>query len=319
MSEPNVPETANVATAPAESTPAQKVEELSQAVSQAVPPESATGTKENAAVETSTNAGTQTPVKGSEPVEPPKVVEELRHVRKRAQEAERKAAYLEGQLEEARKATTTPAPLVVQSQKQEEIKVPNLNDYPDYDKYNEAVIEYKIDVREKNREVAEQQKKEQEKQEQERKKQSEVDHNFYTKVNKVLEKYPDYHEAIQAVPFDLHVSVLSAIKESEVGPEVAYYLAKNPSDAERISNLSKANPLAAVKEIGKIEAKLTLVQSPVIKTTKQVTQAPEPIKPLGGTANPTTKSLDELSIDEYMKKRNEETFVKVGSRLQPKR
>ncbi len=268
----------------------------------------------------SSEAPVQTTVSGSGPELVPKVVEELKHVRKRAQEAERRAAYLEGQLEETRKVqSTTPSVKPAQPDPSFVLKQPDISDYPDYDKYNEAVIDYKFAVREEQRKQEEQVRKQQEEQERQKNRQLEIDRSFYAKVSKVVEKLPDYNEVMQSANIDMPNSVLEAIKESELGPEIAYHLGKNPGEAERISQLSKSSPLAAVREIGKIEAKLSIAPPPTQKQTKQVTLAPEPIKPVGGTGSTAKKSLEEIPIEEYMRIRDSETFVKIGNRVRPKR
>lgn len=67
-----------------------------------------------------------------------------------------------------------------------------------------------------------------------------------------------------------------AIKESEVGPEVAYHLAKNPDEARRIAALS---PSAQIRAIGRLEAQVSQPAKPAVKT---VTNAPEPAPVLRG-------------------------------------
>jgi hypothetical protein len=246
--------------------------------------------------------------KGSEPEEPLKVVEELKRVRKRAQQAEQEAAVAKAQLEEARRTQpaqpTTPQPKPATATD----KAPDINDYPDYADYIKASVMYDLRQEDKVKKQAEEQEKV-------KNRQAEVDRKFYTRVNKVVEKLSDYQDVIRTANLSLQTPVLEAIKESEVGPEIAYYLAKNPSVVEKIAEMVSIS--SAVREIGKIEAKLSETPAPTPKQTKQVTQAPEPIKPTGGNAAPTKKSYEEMSPEEFMKQRNAETFRKVGNRLVP--
>jgi hypothetical protein len=245
--------------------------------------------------------------KGSEPVEDvpaeePKVVEELKRTRRRAQLAEEREilskereAFLRGQLEEAKKTSTpdkiTPAAI--------EDKPPVLTDFSDIEQYEEAKFQYRWNLAEKQKANQEEQQRKQ-KADQERKDiQDRIDREFYSRVNKVIDKIPDYQEVVRSSTMNLPNDALLAIKESDIGPEVAYYLAKNPSEAEKLSKMSVSS---AVREIGKIEAKLSMVEPPK-KQTKQVTQAPEPIKPTGGTHSVVNKSYDEMSMEEFIKQR----------------
>jgi hypothetical protein len=246
--------------------------------------------------------------KGSEPEETLKVVEELKRVRKRAQQAEQEAAVAKAQLEEARRTQqaapqpTQPKPVPATD------KAPDINDYPDYADYIKASVMYDLRQEEKV-------KKQTEEQEKNKTRQADIDRKFYARVNKVADKLPDYQEVIRSADLSLQTPVLEAIKESDIGPEIAYFLAKNPSEAERIAAMGSMS--SAVREIGKIEAKLSETPPPTQKPTKQVTLAPEPIKPTGGNTAPTKKDYGEMSVEEYMKQRTSETFKKVGNRLQP--
>jgi len=80
------------------------------------------------------------------------------------------------------------------------------------------------------------------------------------------------------------------IQNSDVGPDIAYYLGANAKEAERISQLS---PFLQAKEIGRIEAKLG--SEPPAKRT---TSAPAPITPVTSRAlgNPSYDTTDPRSI-----------------------
>jgi hypothetical protein len=82
---------------------------------------------------------------------------------------------------------------------------------------------------------------------------------------------PDFDEVL-ADADDLIVSnaVIAEIVESEHGPELQYYLAKNPDEAKRLSGLA---PLALAREVGKIESRFTTSEE---KPASKVTGAPPP-------------------------------------------
>ena len=112
------------------------------------------------------------------------------------------------------------------------------------------------------------------------------------KVNSGRGKFADFDQVINdgLAPFltkTLHI----ALVDSEIGDEVSYYLGKNPREAERIANLQ---PYAAVREIGKLEAKLSA------KPTTPTTQAPEPISPVGNRSR-SSKGPADMTDAEYAK------------------
>lgn len=114
------------------------------------------------------------------------------------------------------------------------------------------------------------------------------------KVTRADEKYDDFNEVVGEL--NPNVPVVAAIFEAENGEDIAYYLGKNPKEAQRIAQL---HPRAQIREIGKIEAKL--LAEPV--KPKKPSTAPEPIKPVGGSASPSTKKMTELTQDEFEKRR----------------
>lgn len=98
-----------------------------------------------------------------------------------------------------------------------------------------------------------------------------IETSFRDKEDDAREKYADY----EAVAYTAPISDLMAdvIKASDIGPDLAYHLGKNPDEAERIASLS---PLLQAKELGKLELKL----ADMPKEGKQTTKAPAPISPV---------------------------------------
>ncbi len=80
----------------------------------------------------------------------------------------------------------------------------------------------------------------------------------------------------------MYKDVQEAISESEFGPEIFNELISNPKEFDR---LSKMSPASAVREIGKIEARLEkTTPNPEPSEVKQPSKAPTPIKPIVGKA-----------------------------------
>lgn len=106
------------------------------------------------------------------------------------------------------------------------------------------------------------------------------------------EKAPDFDEVISEVD-DIQVSpaVRDIILNSEHGPELAYQLAKNRKEYERICSLP---PLTAAKEMGKLEDRLATKTS--APETKKITNAPKPLSPVGtGGKGAVRKSIEDIA------------------------
>jgi hypothetical protein len=106
---------------------------------------------------------------------------------------------------------------------------------------------------------------------------------------KARDKYDDFEEVAYNRTLKITAVMAETIQNSDVGPDVAYYLGANAKEAERISQLA---PFLQAKEIGRIEAKLAF--DPPVKRT---TSAPPPITPVTSRAsgNPTYDTTDPRS------------------------
>ena len=224
---------------------------------------------------------------GSEPEKPlgEKGTAELIRLRKRAQEAERELAYQKG-LNEGRQPAQAPIP-------PKHITEPKIDDFDNYDDFVVAKASYKI---------------RQEQQEENAKVQVEqYEKAWNERLAKAQEKTPEVLDAIRDVGRKISREMAIVIKDSDVGPEIALYLHKNPNE---IARLSRIHPVSMSREIGKIEAKLQ--SAPMETKPNKITQAPEPIKPVGGRTQAVTTDQEKIPIEDFMSRRNSETFVKDG-------
>jgi len=83
-------------------------------------------------------------------------------------------------------------------------------------------------------------------------------------------------------------------------------LAKDKAEFDRINSL---NPIAAAKEFGKIESKISANSSEEKKPEpKKITKAPQPIVPVGSKGGSASKSIDDPNISqkEYERLRREQ-------------
>jgi hypothetical protein len=171
---------------------------------------------------------------------------------------------------------------------------PRADKFETHEEYVEALTDWKLEHRERERETKS--REAQVKLEYEKTAQS-----FQAKIAEFKESNDDFDDVVSDVDdIPLPMTVQDAIRTSDVGPALMYELAKNRDDLERIVRLS---PIAAAREIGKIEARIS--KEPETRSEKKSTKAPPPISPVGskGTAK-VMKSPEDMSIEEYKQWRN---------------
>jgi hypothetical protein len=113
-------------------------------------------------------------------------------------------------------------------------------------------------------------------------------------------KTPDYKDKAYYAPIsDVMADI---IKDSDKGPEIAYYLGNNPDESRGIAQMSERQAAVA---IGRIEAKLEKPSAPE-PTPKPVSKAPPPPPKIEATdstprVSTTSPDSDKLSDDEWVK------------------
>lgn len=120
---------------------------------------------------------------------------------------------------------------------------------------------------------------------------------FEDQAKEARKTYPDFEQAlaVAADPKFVSMGLSVMILESEQAADLAYHIGKNPALAVSLSQLP---PIAAARELGRIEASISLPQP------KTQTGAPEPITPTRGTGS-ARRSADAMSYDEYAKARRD--------------
>ncbi len=104
--------------------------------------------------------------------------------------------------------------------------------------------------------------------------------DYQAKAAEFAKSAPDFHEVTDTYDGPWNNTIAQALIESDMGPQVAYYLAKNPEEADKLDGMNYGQ---VARYFGRIEAKL---ESPAPKEVR-TTQAPPPIKPVGGSAKGT--------------------------------
>jgi len=234
--------------------------------------------------ETKADAGEQKPPRTYTQEEMDKIAAKIKK-NERYRTKKEVEAYYQGRESVAPVAPKAPEAPVVE-------KTPVRDDYPDYESFVEAKAAHagKVAAREE-RVNAERQAK------------AEAEHKTRTEKiqtfqSKVAEKYPDLNERLEPIA---HVvmpdGVAEALAESAVGPDILNHFAENTKDFERLASLS---PSAALREIGKLEARFesatpaapataaaptaSTQAAPVATPVRKPSSAPAPVKPVGGTA-----------------------------------
>lgn len=142
------------------------------------------------------------------------------------------------------------------------------------DSYFEALSDYKVEQRLREREVQQQQRA--------------LVENYNTRAQEFAKERPDFFDIIDDAT-DLVIAPETAyiIQKSDQGPRIALYLAENPDEADRLNRLDATS---RVYELGRLETKLT---KPTSKQTevKKVSSAPQPIQPVKGNSPAPSKNL----------------------------
>ena len=154
---------------------------------------------------------------------------------------------------------------------------PQPSQFSDAFEYAKALAEFSTEraLAERDRQVA---------QAREQEAQQKIIQSWAQKVQEAKAELPDFDDLVASSDVVVNNAVRDAILESDVGPKILYHLAENNDLAKKIASLS---PNAALREIGRLEAKFEV--KPETKQTAPVvrSKAPAPIQPIrGGQGQP---------------------------------
>lgn len=172
---------------------------------------------------------------------------------------------------------------------------PNKDDFEKHEEYVEALAGWKAEQMFKEKEVK--QKAAQMQSEAQQK------HNQHmTRVQEFVKNHEDWDEVMEdANDIPLSNEVLKALSESDDSAALMYELAKNKEELKRISALPT---YAAIREIGKFEAKFITTDSSA-QEPKKVTKAPPPVKTVSSKGVAAAKNPDDMGFQEYKKWREQ--------------
>jgi len=158
---------------------------------------------------------------------------------------------------------------------------PKLEQFEKVEDYVEAVADWKL-------QTAQQEQSRQYEAQRIKQVQNEVQAKAQS-VFELAEQDPEFdNEVFESLPVSDPMAY--AIMDSDIAPKLMVYLQKNPDEVDRIAKLSPARQAA---EIGKMEAKLSVVEK--VKTSN----APAPIKPVGSRGGAPSGNPAEMTQAQY--------------------
>lgn len=135
---------------------------------------------------------------------------------------------------------------------------------------------------------------------------------YYDREEEAMEKYDDYKQVVYNPNIPISQVMAETIRESNIGPDLAYYLGSNPQEAHRIAQLS---PYLQAKEIGKLELKFET--NPPAKKTSSAPAPINPVTPAGNTGGryDTTdpRSVKTMTTSEWIEAENQRMIKKMQS------
>lgn len=185
----------------------------------------------------------------------------------------------------------------------QQIVAPKYEDFSDQDQYESARDEYLIqrtkqealnEFEQRQAEQASRAQQEQIQQEHVKKRQK-----FADNVKAESSQYEDLERVVYSAPIS-NGPVADYILMSDKGVGIAYHLGTHLDELDRINQL---DPISATRELALLEARLQKPQP------KKLTNAQEPIKPLGNSER-VDKDPDSMSANEWLAWRNKTKKVR---------
>ncbi len=225
-------------------------------------------------------------------------------------DAEKKVKDLETELESLRKGK--PAKQDSDTSRAEDSDEPKPEDFPNVAAYAKAQIKWEREQERKQQTEAAAKKFEAEDTERRSKSQA----AWKQRLDAVMEETPEYEDLVSKAFADspkVAMTVLDAIEESELGPQMLLHLAKHPAERATFLDLKAEGQ---IKYLGKLEAKLEAklkrdpepepepkkeTPKPEAKAeppTKNVSKAPPPADTSVGSAE-VEKDPSKMSFQEY--------------------
>lgn len=166
---------------------------------------------------------------------------------------------------------------------------PQRDQFANWDDYQEALTDWKVDRRLEARET---ERRQQVPRQEAAAQASEANARVVERLMEAgqeIEDFDDVMATITSRSFPMTATMRDFLGESECPAHVAQYLAENHKEARKIYGMNSA---AAVRALGKIEAQVAPKKAPASST------APPPVPTVGGRSV-TGKDYSKMSVDEY--------------------
>lgn len=212
----------------------------------------------------------------------PKLERRFSEITKQREEA-RKEAQAERERRQALEQRLAELEAKAQPQRVEQMdEEPQPSQFADAFEYAKALAEYTADKR-----IADMKRQEAEAKIAEQRQQ--VINTWAQRVQEAKAQMPDFDDMVASSDVVVSDAIRDAILESDVGPQLLYHLAENSETAKKIAAMSER---AALKELGKIEARLeTKTQEPEQKPIAK-SKAPAPVRPIKAATGVADVKLD---------------------------
>jgi hypothetical protein len=220
--------------------------------------------------------------KPEEPAVPKGVQKRIDRAVRQKYEAEARTKMLEERLSHLESQQRAPAAAPLQTDPKE----PRIEQYDNFDAYVAAKAAYIAEDRINKTLNEREQRQAAERQTAEAVTSAE---QFRKRAEKMTAELPDFEEVVSNSEAPMSPPMRHVIERSDVGPQLAYHFANNPSEAEDIARMQ---PLDAARAIGRLEERLSK------PAEKKPTSAPAPLKPLSGKGT-VSKDPADMSQKEF--------------------
>jgi hypothetical protein len=222
---------------------------------------------------------------------------------RRAIEAERRAEQLQREID-ALKGTKSGGPSADKDGGSDPDE-PKPGDFKTVGEYTRALVKYEAKKAGETGKAQAEQSKQQEHA-------NEIVSAFVKRQDEFKAATPDYEDVVGGTDLIVPDIAKQYLIESEVGPQLAYHLAKNPDEVTRLKKLS---PSRCVAELGKLETKFEKAAAPAkadAAPAKEISKAPAPISPLEGKETTVNKDPSQMTFQELRAFREAERRAKAS-------
>jgi len=183
-------------------------------------------------------------------------------------------------------------------------------DFPDYEAFAEALADWKYEEKRRKERAAEVEANNKKAQEQAA---NAVITAYNQRVTEAMTRYDDFEEVVGRSTL-IPDAAVQAVVRLENGPDVAYYLGKNPAICKKMMESANSGDIISVlTEIGKISQAIMPTEEAEDEETgesvlvpKVTTRAKAPPRPVAGSATRSSVPIDELPYSDYRKIRDKQ-------------